>query len=167
MRTKRVFQVKQRAFFIIFKGLSVAKNCLRPESAPLNSFVHKPVTHDELQKLISQLNNRKALSPKNIPVIIFKDHNDVLVMPLTLILNLSFEQGIFPELWKIAEALTVPKTEDSVTVRNYHPIFLLSVFSKIYEKALYHLIYSFSVSIQIQINLVFVQITQLNMCLLV
>ena len=159
--------MKQRAFFIIFKGLSVAKNCLRPESAPLNSFVHKPVTHDELQKLISQLNNRKALSPKNIPVTIFKDHNDVLVMPLTLILNLSFEQGIFPELWKIAEALTVPKTEDSVTVRNYHPIFLLSVFSKIYEKALYHLIYSFSVSIQIQINLVFVQITQLNMRLLV
>ena len=159
--------MKQRAFFIIFKGLSVAKNCLRPESAPLNSFVHKPVTHDELQKLISQLNNQKALSPKNIPVTIFKDHNDVLVMPLTLILNLSFEQGIFPELWKIAEALTVPKTEDSVTVRNYHPIFLLSVFSKIYEKALYHLIYSFSVSIQIQINLVFVQITQLNMRLLV
>ena len=159
--------MKQRAFFIIFKGFSVAKNCLRPESAPLNSFVHKPVTHDGLQKLISQLNNRKALSPKNIPVTSFKDHNDVLVIPLTLILNLSFEQGIFPELWKIAEALTVPKTEDSVTVRNYHPIFLLSVFSKIYEKALYHLIYSFSVSIQIQINLVFVQITQLNMHLLV
>ena len=32
---KRAFEVKQKAFFIIFKGLSVAKNCLRPESAPL------------------------------------------------------------------------------------------------------------------------------------
>ena len=27
--------MKQKAFFIIFKGLSVAKNYLRPESAPL------------------------------------------------------------------------------------------------------------------------------------
>ena len=35
LRTKRVFKVKQKAFFIIFKGLSVAKNCLRPEGAPL------------------------------------------------------------------------------------------------------------------------------------
>ena len=33
LRTKRAFQKK--AFFIIFKGLSFAKNCLRPESAPL------------------------------------------------------------------------------------------------------------------------------------
>ena len=27
--------MKQKAFFIIFKGLLVAKNCLRPESASL------------------------------------------------------------------------------------------------------------------------------------
>ena len=35
LRTKSAFKVKQKAFFIIFKGLSVAKNYLRPESAPL------------------------------------------------------------------------------------------------------------------------------------
>ena len=35
VRTKGAFQVKLKAFFIIFKGLSVAKNCPRPESAPL------------------------------------------------------------------------------------------------------------------------------------
>ena len=28
---KRAFEVKEKAFFIIFKGLSVAKNCLRAE----------------------------------------------------------------------------------------------------------------------------------------
>ena len=33
------FQGEIKAFFIIFKGLSVAKNCLRPESAPLNQNV--------------------------------------------------------------------------------------------------------------------------------
>ena len=35
-RTKRAFEVKYNAFFITFKGLSVTKNCLRPESVPLN-----------------------------------------------------------------------------------------------------------------------------------
>ena len=35
MRTKRAFKTKYKAFFTFFKGLSVAKNCLRSESAPL------------------------------------------------------------------------------------------------------------------------------------
>ena len=34
MRTKKAFKVKQKAFFVIFKGRSIAKNCLRPDSAP-------------------------------------------------------------------------------------------------------------------------------------
>ena len=37
LRTKRAFEVKLKAFFFIFKGLLVVKNCLRPESAPLRS----------------------------------------------------------------------------------------------------------------------------------
>ena len=35
---KRAFEVKQKAFFIIFKGLSVVKNCLRPDSALLKAY---------------------------------------------------------------------------------------------------------------------------------
>ena len=33
---KRGFEVKQKAFFIILKERSVAKNCLRSQSAPLS-----------------------------------------------------------------------------------------------------------------------------------
>ena len=36
LRTKWAFDVKQKLFFIIFKELLAAKNCLRPESAPRN-----------------------------------------------------------------------------------------------------------------------------------
>ena len=53
MRTKRAFKVKEKTFFIILKGLPVARNCLIPESGPLSkcewttmafliSFVIKP-----------------------------------------------------------------------------------------------------------------------------
>ena len=34
-RTKRTFKIKQKAFFIVFKGVSVVRNCLRPESVSL------------------------------------------------------------------------------------------------------------------------------------
>ena len=35
LRTKVAFKVKQKMFLIIFKGPSVARNCLRPGSGPL------------------------------------------------------------------------------------------------------------------------------------
>ena len=44
MRTKRACKVKWKVFFIIFKVLSVAKGCLRPENAPsvfIQSFLKK------------------------------------------------------------------------------------------------------------------------------
>ena len=37
MRTKKTLEMKLKAFFIIFKGLLIAKNCLRRESVPLIS----------------------------------------------------------------------------------------------------------------------------------
>ena len=38
LRTKKAFEVKLKAFLIIFKGRSIAKNCLRPESATLSRY---------------------------------------------------------------------------------------------------------------------------------
>ena len=40
LRTKRAFKVKQKVFFIIFKGLSVAENNIRSEGAPFNEYIH-------------------------------------------------------------------------------------------------------------------------------
>ena len=47
---------------------------------------------------LSQLNNQKAPGPTSVPVTILKDNIDILVRPLTLILNQSFEQGVLPEI---------------------------------------------------------------------
>ena len=55
MRTKRAFEVKQKAFFIIFKGLSAVKNCIRPESAPLMSKSPQRITKED-KKLVRNLN---------------------------------------------------------------------------------------------------------------
>ena len=100
----------------------------------LNSFVLKPVIHDDVRKhihIISQLNDRKALGSTSILVTNLKDNIDVLVRLLTLILNQLFEQGIFFEILKIAVILTIHKKEDTVTDCNYRPISSIYVFSKI------------------------------------
>ena len=125
-------------------GLSLPKTILQSKknfknflnNSSLKSFVLKPVNHDEVRKLISQLNNRKALGPTSIPVTILKDNIGVFVRSLTLILKKSFEQGIFPEILKISQVSPIHKKEGTVSVSNYRPMSLLSIFSKIFEKAI-------------------------------
>ena len=68
---------------------------------------------------------------------ILKDNIDILVRPLTIILNQSFK------ILKIAQASLIQEKEDTVPASNYSPISLLSVFSKIFEKPMYQRIYSF------------------------
>ena len=53
LRTKRAFEVKWKAFLIIFKGLIVAKNCLRPESEPLTSCTYRAGSGDILHMQFS------------------------------------------------------------------------------------------------------------------
>ena len=52
---KRAFVVKQKEFFIIFKRLSVAKNCIRPETGPfliiLVFFNHFGNLHQKIEKV--------------------------------------------------------------------------------------------------------------------
>ena len=60
LRTKRAFKLNKKAFVIILKGLSLVKNCLRPESAPLNMFRNKKNVVS-----ISSLGNKNKMNEKN------------------------------------------------------------------------------------------------------
>ena len=47
---------------------------------------------------------------------------------------MSFETGVFPDIWKIAKVIPVFKKGDRSNVDNYRPISLLSCFEKILER---------------------------------
>ena len=54
-----------------------------------------PASENEITNLISTLNNGKASGPFSIPVDIFKMTKHIMASPLTEIINLSFETGIY------------------------------------------------------------------------
>ena len=56
---------------------------------------------------------------------------------LSDIINLSFNQGIFPNLLKIANVIPTHKKGDKLDCNNYRPISLLSNISKIFEKCMH------------------------------
>ena len=74
---------------------------------------------------------------------ILKNHPDDLKQPLAFMINLSFQQGVFPEALKNARVTPIFKKDNPQIPSNYRPISVLSVFSKLYEKCMYSRLYSF------------------------
>ena len=90
----------------------------------------------------------------NNPMRIIKLSIDIIVEPLTEIINVSSVSGCFPDTLKIAKVLPIFKTGDPEKLENYRPISILPAFSKLYEKVVYNRIYRY-----LQIIIFFTTIT--------
>ena len=88
----------------------------------MNLFLFKPTTEDEVYKLISHLSKVKASGPLSIAVTILKDNVNILSTLLSVFINWSFEQGIFPKSLKTAQVKRVHKKEYTLTISNFSPI---------------------------------------------
>ena len=66
------------------------------------SFFINPTTPDKIESQIKYLKNHKARSPFSIPTRIFKNSRKSISVPLTELINLSFNHGKFPAVFKIA-----------------------------------------------------------------
>ena len=107
-------------------------------------FFINPSTETEIQTLISNLNNGKSTGPFSIPTNILKLINSNVSLPLSKIINLSFETGIYPENLKIAKVIPIFKNKgSSLDCNNYRPISLLSNINKLFEKLMHSRLYNF------------------------
>ena len=64
----------------------------------------------------------------------FKDNIDSLIGPITYIVNLILENGVFPDRLKIAKIIPVFKDGDINDASNFRSIALLPILAKIVEK---------------------------------
>ena len=63
-------------------------------------FFTGPVDIKVTENIISSLQENKALGPNSLPIKILKTSKKQLSVPLTYLINLAFEIGIFPEILK-------------------------------------------------------------------
>lgn len=91
----------------------------------------------QIKNIIRKLKKRKAPGPDDIPNEALINLPDNAIQFLTNIINTMLRIGYFPEQWKLAKVLMLPKPgKDHTDPNNYRPISLLCTLSKIAEKAI-------------------------------
>ena len=58
-------------------------------------------------------------------------------------MNISFNEGIFPEAWKVANVIPIFKKGDKSLPSNYRPVALLSCLGKLQERIVFKNLYNF------------------------
>ncbi|XP_055522840.1 uncharacterized protein LOC129717018 [Wyeomyia smithii] len=91
------------------------------------------ITTDMILGAAKKLKRSYTPGPDGIPAIIISRCANVLANPLRCILNKSFEQRKFPDVWKQSFMFPVLKSGDRQNVRNYRGITSLSAGSKLFE----------------------------------
>ena len=66
-----------------------------------------------------------------------------IVPALTHIINLSISTSNFPQLWKNAKVIPLHKKDDQLNPKNFRPVAILPVFSKVLERVVFEQIVSY------------------------
>ena len=66
-----------------------------------------------------------------------------ITLTLQLLLKSMLEEGIFPDDWKKSNVVPVHKTKSTNLIKNYRPISLLPIFSKIFEQLIFNSLFNY------------------------
>lgn len=103
----------------------------------------KPASTQEVYNCIKHLKNKKSVGHDEIPICLLKEVAELIIYPLTHIINLIFCTGIYPEGLKTTYIKAIYKKGEKDKFKNYRPISLLSNVGKIIEKLIYERIENF------------------------
>ena len=104
-------------------------------------FSFQKVTEEHLRQVILSIDGDKATPVGDIPADMLKVTLDIHLSLITKIINLSFEDGCFPD--DFAEVSPIFKKNDDLDKENYRPASVLFNVSKVFERIIYSQIDAF------------------------
>ena len=104
------------------------------EKVLANEFSFSEVDLSEIENELKALNPRKANTQGSIPVKHLKQTSDICSTHLHTIMNEMINSSDFPAQLKLADISPVFKKDDATNVKNYRPVSVLPVVSKVFER---------------------------------
>ena len=95
----------------------------------------REVSEMEIKKIVKSFKSNSA-GIDGINALFLKKSINYSVHALTEIINCSIKYCTFPKRWKKALVVPIPKCDDPTSEKDFRPISLLSVFSKVLEKVI-------------------------------
>ena len=93
------------------------------------------VTPKRVKKVIMNLDLSETSGPDCTPVVILKNCEPEFSFILAELFNKYLKESCFPDCWKVSSVVPVFKNVgERSTAKNYRPVSLLSVVSKVFEK---------------------------------
>ena len=125
--------------------------CFNSQSAPLEGAVTSTTalddnpeelycTEDEVCEMLLSLDISKSNGPDGISARMLKFTAASIAPSICQLFNLSMKLGKIPSTWKVSHIVRIPKSPAVHDPKNYRPISLLSILSKVLERHICSLI---------------------------
>ena len=106
-------------------------------------FVSQEVNIEDIKKDIHKLDKNKASQHSDITIKVIKENLDIFADFLCTKINSSFKSSSFPSCLKMADVTPLHKKGEKDLKRNYRPVSIFPVFSKVFERSMFAQMSSF------------------------
>ena len=127
--------VKKLKFFFAKQCSIIENNSVLPSSTnPITDqyLANTEFTKDDIPRIICKLKPNKAHGHDMISIRILKMSGDAIIEPLFKIFKKCLKCGIFPDDWKKGNIVPIFKKGDKQNIKNYRPVTLLPICSKLF-----------------------------------
>ena len=108
-----------------------------------NKFIFKDMTSFEVEAEISKLNSKKACIKNDIPAKMLIISNDIASEYLANIYNKCKNEYMYPISLKVADVTPLHKRKEKTLLKNYRPVSLIPIVSKLFERNMFQQIISY------------------------
>ena len=108
-----------------------------------NAFQLQPATYENIEKCIKMIRNDCSTGYDHIPATFIKPVSELLVSPIAFIINNFIKINQFPDIWILARISLIPKIQLPLELKNYRPVSILPILSKVYERVVLEQITNF------------------------
>ena len=102
-----------------------------------NRFEFKDMTPDQIETDIIKLKTKKASMENDIPTKVLKGSTDIVGPYLSSIYNSSKNSQSYPLSLKVADVTPIPKTKEKTLLKQYRPVSLIPIISKLFERNMF------------------------------